>query len=207
MRAVLVAAALAPVFGLPLEIHDDVIALPGGAVLDRVEAGGFLAETVQLLVHVLVADAWTLDGDAEALPVGQLDEGQDLEDGAERHGRALFDLQLLDLRRGERLEAAALELVEDDLVDESFGGLGEDLALEAVLDDRRRGLSGAEAGEAGLLCQVLGAAVDLGLDELLVDLESKGLPDRSLLDVVDFQGIPLCDRGSHEPPTKGTDAP
>ena len=90
--------------------------------------------------------------------------------------------------RRERLEAAPVELVEDDLVDDGLGGLAQDLVLEALLDHVERHLARAEAGNLHAPGELPGAGVDRLLDLLRLDLEGERLPDRTFLDVVDFQG-------------------
>src|SRR5262249_11152578 len=61
-------------------------------------------------------------------------EGQRLEDGPERHGLAFVDLEVRDLGHGDRLEAAALDLFEDDLVDDRLRDVAQHLVLEALPD-------------------------------------------------------------------------
>ena len=186
---VLVAAALAAVERAPDEVEQhEVAGVRLALLLDRVVARRLLAHPIDLLQHVLVSDLRPSRRDAQALPVGQLDERQGLEDGLEAHGLALFELHLFYPGRSERLQAPAVELVEDDLVDDRFRRLAEDLVLEALLDDLERHLAGTEAGQLHPAGQILGTRVDLLLDPLAFDLEGERLPDRRFLDVVDFQG-------------------
>ena len=83
----------------------------------------------RLLVHVLVAHARGLAAfDAQALVVGQLDERQGLEDRLEASSAGLLvDLELArPAAVASGLQAAALELVEDDPVDDRLRRVLED---------------------------------------------------------------------------------
>src|SRR5262249_18407527 len=52
----------------------------------------------------------------------------------------------------------------------------ENLLLEPLLDDARRRLAGAEAGNARLLCVVLRDPIDLAVDDVAGDFDADGLP-------------------------------
>jgi hypothetical protein len=153
--------------------------------------GRVLAQSLELAVDGGVLDVRLARLRAQAVPVRQLDDRQRLEHRAERQRLVLVDLQVHDLRARQRLEPAPLDLLEHHLVDQLLGHVLEQVGLEALLDDVRRHLARAEAGQLQLLRVVLGAIRDLLVDDRCVDLEGERFSYRRFLGVLDFQGLLL----------------
>ncbi len=188
-QGVLVPAGLAPLRGPPGEVENGEVALAGGSPLDGIEPCVLIAQAVDLGVHVLTLHLGDAALRLEAPILGQLHDGEGLEDGPERHGLALVDLEVGHPGHAQGAQAAPLQLPEHDPVDDGLGHVAHELVAEALLHHRGRDPAGAEAGELELPREVPGAGLDFLVHDLRLDLEGEGLPDRCLLDVFDLQGV------------------
>ena len=162
-----------------LEVDDHEVAVGGGA-LDVDEGAEALTQRLDLLVDVGVGDLDVLDLGLEAVVVGQLDLGLDVDLGGELEGLVVLELGHLDLGLRQRLEVVGLErldvLLRDDLVDR----LVEDrAAADLAVDDRRRDLAAAEAGDVDLLGDLLVGRVEARLELLEGHLDGQLGPGRA----------------------------
>ena len=112
--------------------------------------------------------------------VGRVISGLDVDLGGELEGLVVLELGHLDLRLRERLEDVVLErldvLLRDDLVDR----LVEDrAAADLAVDDGRRDLAAAEAGDVDLLGDLLVRRVEARLELLEGHLDGQLGPGRA----------------------------
>ena len=148
------------------QVDGDEVAV-GGRALDRDEGAEALTQRLDLLVDVGVADLDVVDARLEAVVGGQLEVGLDVDLGGELEGLVVLELRHLDLRLGQRLEVVLLQRSHVLLRDDGVDRLVEDrTAADLAVDDRRRDLAAAEAGDVDLLRDLLVRRVEARLELL-----------------------------------------
>ena len=145
---------------LPLERDDDGVAGLDDAGLDRFVTRRALAQPLERLRHGFVFDRDRGLGRLDRAEVARIETRHDVERGLEGEGLALFEHQVLDVGRVDRLDAAFGQRLADRPGDEVLGDVLHDLAAEALADDRGRHLAGPEAGDARLASEPGGGVAD-----------------------------------------------
>ena len=144
------------------------------------EGAEALTQRLDLLVDVGVGDLDVLDAGLEALVVGELEVGLHVDLGGELEGLVVLELRHLDLRLGQRLEVVLLERGHVLLRDDGVDRLVEDrAAADLAVDDRRRNLAAAEAGDVDLLRDLLVGRVEARLELLEGHLDGQLGPGRA----------------------------
>ena len=162
-----------------LEVEHDEVAL-GRRALDVVQGGEALAQRLDLLLDVGVGDLDVLDLGLEAVVVGHLDLGADVDLGGELEGLVVLELRDLDLRLGQRLEGVLLERLDVLLREHLVDRLVEHRAApDLTVDDGRRHLAAAEAGDVDLLGDLLVRRVEARLELLEGHLDGQLGPGRA----------------------------
>ena len=123
-----------------------------GGALDAGERGEARAQRVELLVDVGVGDLGVGDRDLEAVVVGQLDLGADVDLGGELQVAAVGELGDVDLglAEGTRPRARATACAVGRRAVLVDGLVEHDAAAEALVDERGGHLALAEAGDGHL---------------------------------------------------------
>ena len=138
---------LPPSVGLPDEVEQhEVAGVRLALLLDRVVARRLLAQPIDLLRTSSSATFGPRAVTRRPFQSGSSTSGSVSKTARKRHRLALFELHLLDPGRRERLQAAAVELVEDDLVDDRLGRLAQDLVLKRFLITSSGTLPGRKPG-------------------------------------------------------------
>ena len=160
------------------EVHDHEVAVRGGP-LDVGQGGEPLAQRLHLLLDVGVGDLDVVDRGLEVVVRRQRDLGLHVHLGGELQP-LLAVLGDLDLRLGQRLEGVALERLHVLLREEVVDRLVEDrIATDLPVDDRRRDLAAAEAGDVDLLGDLLVRRVEARLELLEGHLDGQLGPGRA----------------------------
>ena len=116
----------------------------------------------------------------EAVVVGQRDLGPDVDLGGELEGLVVLELGDLDLRLRQRLEVVVLQRLDVLLRQRLVDRLVEDgAAADLAVDDRRRHLALAEAGDVDLLGDRLVRRVEARLELLEGHLDGQLGPGRA----------------------------
>ena len=177
------------------EVHDDEVAV-GGRALDVDQGGEPLAQRLELLLDVGVAELDVLDLGLETVVRRELDLRADVDLGGELERLVVLELGDLDLRLRQRLEGVGLErldvLLRNDLVDR----LVEDrAAADLAVDHGRRDLAAAEAGDVDLLGNLLVRRVEARLELIEGHLDGQLGPGRAQgLDGALHRSSPRCSR-------------
>ena len=168
---------LAVLGGLEVD-HDDVAV--GGRAVDVEQGGEPLTQCLDLLLDVGVGQLDVVDLGLDTGVVGQRDRGLDLDLGGELEGLVVLEPGHLDLGLGDRLEGVLLERLDVLLRQHGVDGLVEDrAATDLAVDDRRRDLAPAEAGDVDLLGDLLVRRVEARLELLEGHLDGQLGPGRA----------------------------
>ncbi len=172
------------------EVDLDEVARLRGAV-DRDQRAEAAAQAVELGRDLVVGDLDGVHGELEALVRGQVELGADVDlDLEEEVAGEVLAGPLLDVGLG-AAEGTDVRLLDGGLVEAVHavvdGVLQHGLAADALVDDGRRHLALAEAGDGDLLGDVAVCVVDVRLQVF------GGGRDREL----DARGAQLFDRGLH----------
>ena len=121
-----------------------------------------------------------LDLGLEAVVLRQRDLGLDVDLGGELEGLVVLELGDLDLRLGQRLEVVGLQRLDVHLREGVVDRLVEHgAAADLAVDDRRRHLAPAEAGDVDLLGDLLVRRVEARLELLEGHLDGQLGPGRA----------------------------
>ena len=107
--------------------------------------------------------------------VARLDRRHGLERRRELERLALFDDDVLDVGRVDRLDAALAQRLVDRARNQAVRDVVEDLVAKALAHDLGRHLAGPEAGNPRRLAVVARDLVDLGIHDVAVDLDDEVL--------------------------------
>ena len=130
----------------PDEADHGVIALPGGAILDRPERGVLVTQLVDDGLDLGIVGRLDLRGEREVAVVAELDLRRDLHGGREPEGLALLRLDDIDRGLRQRHQPLLADRLAIGLVDEDLDGLVEDrLRAEDALEHEPGRLARAEA--------------------------------------------------------------
>ena len=133
---------------LALEADHHRVARFDGAALDRFVPRVAFAEALERLVDGLVFDGRRRLGRLDGAEVAGIETRDHVEGGLEGERLAFFEHQVLDVGRGNRLDAFFHQRVADRFRDQVLGDVLHDLRLEALADHVRRHLAGTEARDA-----------------------------------------------------------
>jgi hypothetical protein len=109
-----------------------------------------IAQALQRAVHRLVVDRDRRALQRDRGQIAGLERRHGVEGRRERQRPPFLDRHVAHVRRVDRFHSAFAQRIVDRARNQVLGHVVEDLILEALLDDARRRLAGAEAGDPRL---------------------------------------------------------
>src|SRR5678815_2373261 len=151
------------------------VAVRNGAAFDRLELRRALAKPLQRLIDGFVGDSSRWTRCRQRAEIARVERGHGLHRRRELQRLSRVPLDVLDVRRIDRLDAALLQRLFDRTRDQPVHHVVEDLVLEALLDDRGGDFPWSEPRNLRLLRIVLSDLVDLRVDDVAGDLDGERL--------------------------------
>ena len=181
-----------------LEIEHDRIAVRHPAPFDRLVAGGAILQARQRLIDRRVVHLRDLAAQGEARVVTRVDGRHRFEAGRELERLALFDDDVADVGRVDRLDATFAQRLVDGARDEAVCHIVQDLIAEALPHDLRWHLARPEPRDPRRSAVIAGDLVDLGVDHRARDFDHQVLAGVADVDEFGFHvgfGLKCGNRG------------
>ncbi len=156
---------------LALQLDDHRVAGLDDGAFDRFESRGALAQPLERLVHRFVLNGHRRTRRANLAQVARIEGGQHVEAGLEGERAAFFEHEILNVRRGHRLDAALDQRLADRLRDQIFGDVLHDLPAKSLAHDGGRHLARPESWNASGTAELGGGLADGLVDHRAWDFD------------------------------------